>query len=137
MLSSVTSNEISYLQLSSVISNKISNWRLDDSKPILRYCSLSVPPENLRKHLVLMYFRKYWKRKVPWNGLKIFFSAECWHSCLLHNKHVFLLSVCTGSSNVSICTGSISVLERHKGEVYTMLSDLIWFQGIPLSDCLQ
>ena len=41
----------------------------------------------------LMYFRKYRKKPVPWNGLKIFLtnmSAECWYSCLLHNRACFL-----------------------------------------------
>ena len=41
----------------------------------------------------LMYFRKYKKRPVSGNGLKIFLrnmSAECWHSYLLHNRTCFL-----------------------------------------------
>ena len=41
----------------------------------------------------LMYFRKYKKRPVPGNGLKIFLinmSVKCWYSCLLHNRACFL-----------------------------------------------
>ena len=36
-----------------------------------------------------MYLRKYRKRPVPGNGLKISLtnvSAECWYSCLFHNR---------------------------------------------------
>ena len=40
-----------------------------------------------------VYFRKYRKKTVPWNGLKIFLtnmSIECRYSCFFHNRACFL-----------------------------------------------
>ena len=86
---------INYFQL--LVSNKITNGRLNYSQDISWHRSLSIPPEKIMKPLDLwcipMYSRKYRKRLVPWNGLKIFLtnmSAQCWYSCLFHKRACFL-----------------------------------------------
>ena len=56
-----------------------------------------MPPENPRKTLVPWCISRsiYRKRPVPWNGWKIFLinmPAQCWYSCLFHNRACFLIT---------------------------------------------
>ena len=90
--------------------------------------SFNLPWNHQATSGFLMYFRKYKKTPVPWNGLKIFLtnmSAECYvdiHACSI-KKHAFLQLICTGS------------FDTHKRYKISMFSDSSWFQGTSLSDC--
>ena len=85
-------------------------------------------PEN-RKPLVFwyIYFSEYRKRPVEWNGLKIFLtsmSAECWYSCLFHNRAYCLI--------VNLLWFFQCTQEVWK---VSMFPELNWFQGKLLSNC--
>ena len=61
---------------------------LSDTHVYLQYST-----DFLKTSCFLMYFRKYRKRPVSWNGLKICLtntSAECLYSCLFHNRACFI-----------------------------------------------
>ena len=73
------------------ISNKISNWRLNDLYMAL--FSFCVPWKH-QEPSGFLSFREYRKWPVPWNELKILLTnmlAECWYLCLFHNRACFLI----------------------------------------------
>ena len=55
--------------------------------------SFNAPWKQQETSGFLMYFQKHRKKPVPGNGLMIFLtnmSAECWYSCLVHNRAHFI-----------------------------------------------
>ena len=73
------------------------------------YFKGSAPWKRQETSDFLMFFRKYRKNPVPWNGLNIFLtnmSVECWYSWLFRNRACFLVQ--------TICTGSFNELKRYK-----------------------
>ena len=75
--------------------------------------AFSAPWKHQENSCFLMYFRKYRKRPVPWNELKIFLTNMSAnvdiHACSI-TEHTFLQL---------LCTGSFKPLKRYK---------MVWFK---------
>ena len=91
--------------------------------------SFNAPWKHQATSGFLMYFGKYKNTPVPWNGLNIFFkdmSAECWYSCLFHNKACFLTVGVGVNSSCSQILGSTSFFYVFLYK-RTKLKRIFWF----------